>query len=332
MSGLWVARRSAGAEAVLPSAIPKGVLTELDAKQISSDMSVYAVRRDLWKQIALARIEIENYKNSGLAQAKTLEAARSEIYHLYASPLIMAPSQGNTQELEQEFQAALFNVYRLMGKSLPRNLSYGELSSDEFFVSSATGQSPADQPFAGQYRVECSSYNFIYYNPPRSDSGPAIQRFSVRVYDDSIVYTVAFTSVSATSGAHVDVYMDLNNIRGAGATMLLPPLSEGYLNPEDAWEFALQISRSNAVLYRAGRIQNSVVATFNTRRPFEVSLPRTVLRGNPLRWGYQAALVEPSRLQKGSFEISDFLVKNEAQREKVLKHKPTYLPAARVNK
>jgi hypothetical protein len=249
----------------------------------------------------------------------------------------MQTMRGNRQELEQEFQAGLFNVYRLMGKSPPIDMREGEASSDDAYISSAAAQSPFGQSLVGQlsdgqYHVECSSYNFIYYNPPKIDGGHAIKRFSVQINDDSIVYSVALASVSATSGVYVDVYMDLNNIRGAGATMMLPPVTEGYLNPEDAWEFALQINRTNAVLYRAGRIQNSVVATFNTRRPFEVYLPRTVMRGNPLRWGYQAALFEPSPLRKGSFQISDFLVKNEAQREKVLKNNPTYLPAARVNK
>jgi hypothetical protein len=61
-------------------------------------------------------------------------------------------------------------------------------------------------------------------------------------------------------------------------------------------------------------------------------VPRSVLRGNALRWGYQAVLVVPSAAQKDSYDIADFLVKNEAQRAKVLKSKPTYLPAARVNK
>jgi hypothetical protein len=126
--------------------------------------------------------------------------------------------------------------------------------------------------------------------------------------------------------------MDLNNKRGAGATMMLPPMPDGYLNPEDAWEYALQVNRTQAVLYRAGSFQNSAIATFKTRRPFEVSVPRSVLRGNALRWGYQAVLVVPSAAQKDSYDIADFLVKNEAQRAKVLKSKPTYLPAARVNK
>jgi len=126
--------------------------------------------------------------------------------------------------------------------------------------------------------------------------------------------------------------MDLNNIRGAGSTMMLTPVVEGYLNPEDAWEYAIQINRTQAVLYRAGRFQNSVVATLKTRRSFEVSVPRSVLRGNALRWGYQAVLVVPSPAHKDSFDIADFLVKNESQRVKVLKNKPTYLPAARINK
>ncbi len=315
------ALHGAGAEAVLPSMVPKALQPALDAKQISADLSRYTARKDLWKKLAAARTEIENYKNSGNAQPKTLEAARTELYHLYASPLIMAPQRAVTQEEEQGFQAGLFNVYQLAGRQMPADLNNGAPSTAELFISSASGQ----------YLVECSSYNFVYHNPPRADGGPAIASFSMQLNDEEVSYAVALTGPALPATAYVDVYMDLNNRRGAGSTTMLLPMTDGYLDPEDAWEFALQIGHAQAVLYRAGRFQNAVVATFKTKKPFEVSVPRSFLKGNALRWGYQAVLVSPST-QKDIFDISDFLVKNEVQRLKVLKNKPTYLPAARVNK
>jgi hypothetical protein len=312
-----------GAEVVLPSAIPNGVLKELEASnRVRTVNSYYTARQDLWKKIAAARIEVENYKNSGNAQLKTLEAARSELYHLYASPLISSLSQSDAQKDEQEFQAGLFNVYQLLGKRQPQEPQNGTALSSELFNSGTLGQ----------YLVECSSCNFTYHNPPVVEGGPAIESFTMQMNDSEIICTVALAGTALPAEAYVDVYMDLNNKRGAGATLMLPPMKEGYLNPEDAWEFALQISRSQAVLYRAGRFENSIVATIKTLKPFEVSIARAVLRGNAMRWGYQAVLVTPSVLQKGFFDISDFLVKDSAQRARVLKNKPTYLPAARVNK
>jgi hypothetical protein len=89
----------------------------------------------------------------------------------------------------------------------------------------------------------------------------------------------------------VDAYMDLNHVAGAGATTLLYDRGT-FIMARDAWEFALTVSAWGAFLYKANplgtplQIARLGVLADPVSREVRVTIPRSLLRGNALRWGY----------------------------------------------
>jgi hypothetical protein len=99
-----------------------------------------------------------------------------------------------------------------------------------------------------------------------------------------------------------EIYIDFNHVLGAGRV----PMLEGrgaVVMARDAWELALSIVGAEARLYRArggGEPEETGVYQAewaSDRGEATVVIPRSVLRGNPARWGWSVvALAEdPAR-------------------------------------
>jgi hypothetical protein len=100
------------------------------------------------------------------------------------------------------------------------------------------------------------------------------------------------------------------------------------MEAQDAWEFAIRFEKGQALLYRSGRFEPSLVKKYPMQKQFlEVAIPRNVLRGNPLGWGYQAVVLEPNGL---SWKIDDFLCADQKLKEKIRGQAPVQLPAFRA--
>jgi hypothetical protein len=63
--------------------------------------------------------------------------------------------------------------------------------------------------------------------------------------------------------------------------------------------------------------------TFATDHPYVVEIPESVLKGNPLRWGYQAIVTN------GSGRIEDIIAEDDVRRTRSLSQAPVCLQAIR---
>jgi hypothetical protein len=278
---------------------------------VQSDISPWLRKPVLIYKLSIARAALEEYKNSGQAQPRTLDALRGELYNLYRFDLLARLNDSPQPEDEQLFLVGIRNIYMLLKRPVPPELS-GKV--DELPASAE----------AAAFAVNVSTSCLTFTNSSSARRPASITALSVCIAGDAIVYTIAVSS-AVPALASVDVYMDLNNQRGAGLTNLLNGVA-GFLEPKDAWEYAFRIEKGQVSLYRAGRFEVTMVKKFALAQPWTVEIPRAILRGNPLHWGYQAVLLEPNG---GTWKIDDFLCRDESQRRKILEGSPLQLPAVR---
>ncbi|MHB9154453.1 MAG: hypothetical protein ACYC5N_02020 [Endomicrobiales bacterium] len=275
---------------------------------LAPDLSAWLQAPIVWYQLDGVRRAIEEYKNSGQAQLKVLARLNDELYHLYRYDLLWRLAQAPGPEDEKTFDAGVAGIYRILNPPAGAGDAGGEQADEE------------GRPF----NVESTLSSLVMFNS--SSAVPdALAGFSVSLTTDTVSYSV-FLSTGALPAA-LDVYMDLNNQEGAGLTRLLPGV-EAFMEIRDAWEFALRFEKDQVSLYRSGRFEPTLMRTFKTTRPFEAELPRALLRGNPLQWGYQVVALD----RKGdspAMVINDFLSQDHTQRRKILGDAPVQLPAVR---
>jgi hypothetical protein len=155
----------------------------------------------------------------------------------------------------------------------------------------------------------------------------SIEALTVRLDSAVVTYQLDMSSSDWTSSSVVDIYIDMNNQRGAGLTTLLPG-PDAFLFEQDGWELAIRMERYQISLYRVGRNEPLLMRTFRVSRPYQVEIPRSLFRGNPLAWGYQAVAMA-RRPEAGGWLVLDFLSADAAQKARMLSKKPLQLPVYR---
>ncbi|OGS07929.1 MAG: hypothetical protein A2204_06895 [Elusimicrobia bacterium RIFOXYA1_FULL_47_7] len=283
-----------------------------------SDTSRYTANPEVFCRISTIRNDIENYKNSGQAEPAALEGLRGEIYQLYHFEFISNIVSEVKPEDEQFFRARAYNIYTLMGQQVPEIINQ---PMGSVFAPAAASSST--------FSSTISSDTLTFRNVIESGSSAAIESLNISVEQEDIVFS-AVVSSSARHARGLDIYFDLNNKRGAGLMTFLPGLSFLF-EPEDAWEFALRIENNEAALYRFGRAKPVLVQRFRASRNFSVKIPRTVLRGNPVRWGYQAVLFSRAA-QNDELTLHDLLKPVASiSADKLLSQPATQVPMARIS-
>lgn len=271
------------------------------------DMRAWLASPIVWYQLDSVRRAIEDYKNSGQAKLRVLQQLRDELYGLYDYEFLLRLAQNPVPEDEKRFQTGIAAIYRTLNR--PMDL-----------VPEISTTTAADIP----YSLEATTSSLHIVNAAPADSA-VITDFAVTLDPDAVRYRVAF-STSAGRPECVDVYMDLNNQEGAGITRLLPG-SDALMETNDAWEFALRFENGQVSLYRSGRFEPTLVRTFAAADPYEAVIPRQVLRGNPVQWGYQAVALKKNGT--GGLKIYDFISQEYAARKKILDQIPVQLPAVK---
>lgn len=226
-----------------------------------------------WRQYEAAAAAVRAFQNSGAGSVATLERAGAALrgaqgtalYRALADPAAAAAAR---KQLESRLQAA----YKAIGARAPAGL-LAEGVSGAVRLSSAPGSL-------------------------RIDGGETLSTGSLRLrgmsvaWDDEGVTFGLRLDAPPPAEASVDVYIDLNGVPGAGRQALLPGRL-GRLRSADAWELALSASPAAAALYRAASGGDpALLAEAKPRwdgRELSVRLPRSVLKGDPGRWGYAAA-------------------------------------------
>jgi hypothetical protein len=146
----------------------------------------------------------------------------------------------------------------------------------------------------------------------------------VRVNGGGFIFNVLVSS--PVGSEKIDIYMDMNHKPMAGVTAFLEDV-EGYMEPDDAWEFALRIENGSAYLYRPGGVKHRLVVKLAVTKNGPVVVSKDVIKGNPLKWGYQVVLAVPDA--SGKFYAVDFLSSENTKRQKSLLSQSVHLRAIR---
>lgn len=282
----------------------------------SFDVAQWTARPAVWYKLALARKAIADYTNSGSADVRVLEMLRNEMYQLYRYEFLARVLSNADPETDRAFMVSLENIYRLMKTPVPSEI--GE--TVDALPESVAAERTMPNIVTGPDSLAITNASF--------EGGPlSIANFNVALSSDTIIYTINLGSGTLVGPFYVDIYFDLNNQRGAGFTHLLPG-PDAFMREEDGWEYALRIDRYQAALYRAGRVDPVLVRTFMVNRRYVIEIPRSVLRGNPLRWGYQ--VITMSRRNHTVWTIDDFLSGDSKAKAALLKQNPKEFPAIRA--
>lgn len=310
-----------GIELVLPREIVKAGyvnIPEVDWASLTPDVSPWLKNPAVWQRLQTARKAIEDYKNSGQAQVSVLEAAREEITSLYSYDFLKKLNESSGGSEEQYFQAGLMNIYRLIKKPLPAEMT-----------EPLTVQRPEFQ--ARSFSLISSSDKVILNNSTEPGTLYGISTFEISASVKGITYKVTLSSdIPVGTETVVDIYIDMNNKRDAGLTKAIPGI-EAYLKPQDAWEFAVRVENGEASLFRSGRLVPGLVKKYRLLQNNEFEIPRSVLRGDPMKWGYQVMLMT-RRDPQAVLTIEDFLCPENLRSEKLLQKVPVELPALRFSR
>jgi hypothetical protein len=306
-------RQGGSVKAVTPEVVLaklKEKVPELGDRPLDASISSWTRLPLVWYELGIVRKTIENYKNSGTAKLETLEKLREQLYSLYSYKLIENLKNSPSQENLDAFQKKIEAIYRIL--NLPVDESLKTLPGLELL-----------RPFS----VETSTESLVIMNSESALPGKKINTFAVTLAPETVTFFVDLDTSAVQAPLIVDIYMDLNNQEGAGLTRLLPGLNS-YTEVNDAWEYALRMEKDKATLYRAGRFEPVQIKQFPMQLPWELEIPRSLLRGNPLNWGYQAVAAVKNSKDTG-YDISDFLAKDDEQRGKLLGTTAPQLPAVR---
>jgi hypothetical protein len=233
-----------------------------------------------WAAYHQAAAAVKRYQNSGSADLKALEEAAKALYAAQDSSLyrrLALPLEAAAAD--EKLRALLMRVYRTMNASVPGSLFLSEETSTDLAVS----QTPTSLTFE---------------NPKNSEPG-RLQGLAISWTDEDITFAYRLTADTAGLAAvRLDTYIDLNGRPGAGSTSLLEGRN-AYAQNRDAWEFALEVSGGGARLLRSSpaaapsETARCVVSLNEDRSEVHVTVSRSKLPGNPLRWGYIAFPLAP---------------------------------------
>lgn len=202
------------------------------------------------------------------------------------------------REAELSFQTRAADVYRLMGKRLPRwifapleKLSpEGEAAGS--FTSSLEGSSLRLENGAAPPSLPAPAPKL----PGGLDPARALKLRSLSVSWDEDEVSFEFSAAAGPAsgpaeGVGLELYIDVNKRQGAGRTALLAAQAPR-LYPEDAWEYAVSLRDGKAELFTAGARRPAAVlkAEPGAGGAITVKVPRRLLAGSPERWGYAAFL------------------------------------------
>jgi hypothetical protein len=273
--------------------------------------------------LAKTRADLMSYLNSFQGNYKQAATAFDEYFVAEDGARLLTLGRAgpdDEHEAELAIQSALGNAYRVMRKPPPPWL----------FSSLADAALSADQEEKLTVTVKDGGFGIV--NDPRRPEIPAqaaatpaagapdpykvwkLSSMKLETGPDELVfrfYPAELDAVPASpsgfGGIRLDLYIDINHRQRAGMTMPLEgrPLR---LYPQDAWEYALEITPAKASLYALTPDGPVVTGTYMPKAEngaVTLRVPRTALRGNPLLWGYAALLLAPKA--GGELMITDYI-------------------------
>jgi len=270
---------------------------------------------------AKTRSDLMLYLNASQGDYKAAKPAFSEYFSAEDGGKLLTLASGDpdaASEAEIEIRNTLGNAYRMMQQAPPS------------WVFSSLADAAAAPEEAEKLRIKTSTSGFEISNVSRKPEIPAqtgllsrtadpykvwkLSSFKVEADTDTLTFSFSPLELdnprrlpSGFAHIRIDLYIDINHRPRAGSSRLLDgrPFR---MFPEDAWEYALEITPANAVLYTATQKGPAAAGTFKPRAEngaVILSVPRATMIGNPLLWGYAALMLAPKG--DNTFTVTDYI-------------------------
>jgi hypothetical protein len=267
-----------------------------------------------WAWLRKTRAALEDFKNSGLASVKRLDMAFEEMYTAENANYFSGITNDQTpaaEERERDFKATLAAVYRLMEKPPPDDLFSEEAPSPTPTSASAKGgiveatwetlpDGRGHLSLPDPANDDHGDGTLVYpAGGPTAPGSYDLRSLDVWVASDTLDWGISLGTTpilgnAQATGPLIDVYVDLNGQPNVGTLSLLPGRVLTAAS-RDAWEYAICLWGNKAQLYQTrGNESYEMVGTFPITidgDTLHVKMPRSWMRGNPQRWGYQVLMM-----------------------------------------
>jgi hypothetical protein len=257
-----------------------------------------------------------NYADSSSFKETIYSNAQNELVYLCGQDILNGVSSDSIHG-RRMFAAAYNNIYRLLGLQT-KGFQDGK-NIDKQTAPSVDMQSTANAS-NGQTSVEIISGGVSIYNEG------LLRLVQIASKDNVIKINLSFNSGAGWNEevSFVDFYIDLNGISGMGGSSFIYGVN-GFLVADSGWEYALRIYKDKAILYKYSVDGASVISNLAVNGN-SVSIPTKYIRGNPVKWGFQAIVVSE---KMGKKIIVDFLNQTSKSKYEILSLKPFQAPLVR---
>ena len=290
----------------------------------SGDYTVWAstpLQRSALAALARTRSDLMLYLNSRGGDYNSAKPAFEEYFAAENGEKLKSLASGDLEErreAETAIRHSLGSAYHLMRRT-PVKWSFSSLDEALEAVEDRERLHIASGPGGFEIRNISRKPELPLTGPPLPESADPekiwkLDKLKVEKLPDAIVfrlYPLALeNSGNLPSGfGHValDLYIDINRRVRAGRTRPLNGRPFRF-SSESAWEYALEIAPEKAVLYAAVSKRPVVIGTFPVKAEdgaITVRVPRSVLKGNPLFWGYAALMLAPK--EGDGLGVTDYL-------------------------
>lgn len=258
------------------------------------------------------RQALDSYITSGQAGPRTVKILSEEFMDMESGSRFMrlaGTSPEDAGEAELEFQSGLSGIYRQIGKPIPASIfrPLAEVAASE--TASVSSARPVMQSGPSWITIQNPDKQLIIPRqaaslPQGADPSKIWKLNSISLnWDDNSLKIMIRPAQTDNAGnapggfSHIlaDIYMDMNHRQGSGISSFLSG-RKARTSPEDAWEYAVVIHGWKASLFKASPRGPVLTGSFMPRLDpssgeISVEIPREKIKGNPLLWGYVAAVM-----------------------------------------
>jgi hypothetical protein len=267
------------------------------------------------EKLQSAAQSLSNYVDSSSFSETIYSNAQNELVYLCGQDVLKLVSSDSISG-RRMFDAAYNNIYRLLG--LQTKGLQDSKNIDKQTATSVDMQNTANVS-SGQTSIEIISGGVSIYNEG------LLRLVQVVSKDNVIKINLSFNEAGWNKEvSFVDFYIDLNGISGMGGSSFIHGVS-GFLVADSGWEYALRIYKDKAILYKYSVDGASIISNL-TVNDNSVSIPTKYIRGNPVKWGFQAIVVSENM---GKKTIVDFLNQTSKSKYEILSLKPFQAPLVR---